>query len=89
MRGIYQHCSEKHLHRYLAEFDFRYNYRESLGFDDTAAVRGGEGRRLTYHQPHLAKFQISGCAVFALATLARRLIFTCYAAPAKPGWNIL
>jgi hypothetical protein len=56
MRGIYQHCSEKHLHRYLAEFDFRYNYRQSLGFNDAdrmiAAVRGGEGKRLTYHQPH-------------------------------------
>jgi transposase-like protein len=55
MRGIYQHCSEKHLHRYLAEFDFRYNYRASLGYNDTdrtiAAVRGGEGKRLTYHQP--------------------------------------
>lgn len=56
MRGVYQHCAEKHLHRYLAEFDFRYNYRASLGYDDTdrtiAAVRGGEGKRLTYHQPH-------------------------------------
>ena len=56
MRGVYQHCSEKHLHRYLAEFDFRYNYRAALGFDDKdrtiAAVRGGEGKRLTYHQPH-------------------------------------
>ena len=56
MRGVYQHCSEKHLHRYLAEFDFRYNYRASLGYNDTdrtiAAVKGGEGKRLTYHQPH-------------------------------------
>jgi hypothetical protein len=56
MRGIYQHCKEKHLHRYLAEFDFRYNYRASLGFNDNdrtiAAVRGAEGKRLTYHQPH-------------------------------------
>ncbi len=56
MRGIYQHCSEKHLHRYLAEYDFRYNYRVRLGYNDTdrtiAAVRGGEGKRLTYHQPH-------------------------------------
>ena len=55
MRGVYQHCAEKHLHRYLAEFDFRYNYRASLGYNDTdrtiAAVRGGEGKRLTYHQP--------------------------------------
>ncbi|MGH9637823.1 MAG: IS1595 family transposase [Candidatus Angelobacter sp.] len=59
MSGIYQHCSEKHLHRYLAEFDFRYNYRVALGYNDTdrtiAAVRGGEGKRLTYHQPHEAQ----------------------------------
>jgi transposase-like protein len=34
MRGIYQHCKEKHLHRYLAEFDFRYNHRIRLGFND-------------------------------------------------------
>ena len=55
MRGVYQHCKEKHLHRYLAEFDFRYNMRASLGYNDTdrtiAAVKGGEGKRLTYHQP--------------------------------------
>jgi hypothetical protein len=31
MKGIYQHCAEKHLHRYLAEFDFRYNNRVALG----------------------------------------------------------
>jgi transposase-like protein len=56
MRGVYQHCSEKHLHRYLAEFDFRYNYRASLGYTDAertlAAVRGGEGKRLTYRIAH-------------------------------------
>lgn len=56
MKGVYQHCSEKHLHRYLAEFGFRYNYRVALGYNDTdrtiAAVRGGEGKRPTYHQPH-------------------------------------
>ena len=55
MRGVYQHCSEKHLHRYLAEFDFRYNRRMALGYTDEMrteeAVRGGEGKRLTYHQP--------------------------------------
>jgi hypothetical protein len=34
MKGIYQHCAEKHLHRYLAEFDFRYNTRISLGRND-------------------------------------------------------
>lgn len=53
MRGVYQHCSEKHLHRYLAEFDFRYNHREALGIGDeertVAAIKAGEGKRLTYH----------------------------------------
>lgn len=52
MRGIYQHCAEKHLHRYLAEFEFRYNNREATGVDDTdrhtAALRGLVGKRLTY-----------------------------------------
>jgi hypothetical protein len=44
-RGPYQHCSEKHLHRYLAEFDFRFNRREKLGWTDeartVAAVKAG------------------------------------------------
>lgn len=52
MRGIYQHCTEKHLHRYLAEFDFRYTNRVALGFNDAdrtdALVRGIVGKRLTY-----------------------------------------
>jgi len=52
MKGIYQHCSEKHLHRYLAEFDFRYSNRVRLGVDDVArtdrALKGIVGRRLTY-----------------------------------------
>jgi transposase-like protein len=52
MRGIYQHCSAKHLPRYLAEFDFRYSNRIALGVDDTgraqAALRGFIGKRLTY-----------------------------------------
>ena len=34
MKGVYQHCSEKHLHRYLAEFDFRYSNRVALGVND-------------------------------------------------------
>jgi transposase-like protein len=34
MRGIYQHCKEKHLHRYLAEYEFRYNHRIRLGIND-------------------------------------------------------
>lgn len=52
MKGVYQHCSEKHLHRYLAEFDFRYNERAALGVEDgeraTRALRGVVGKRLLY-----------------------------------------
>jgi transposase-like protein len=56
MRGTYQHCREKHLHRYLAEFDFRFNARAKLGIDDVArterAIRGIVGKRLTYRTAH-------------------------------------
>jgi transposase-like protein len=52
MKGVYQHCSEKHLHRYVAEFDFRYNNRSRLGVEDAArtaaALKGIVGKRLTY-----------------------------------------
>ena len=50
--GVYHNVSEAHLHRYLAEFDFRYSNRERLGVDDTAradrALLGVKGKRLTY-----------------------------------------
>ncbi len=50
--GIYQHVSEAHLKRYLAEFDFRYCNRAKLGIDDVSragiALRGAKGKRLTY-----------------------------------------
>ncbi|MBI3676246.1 MAG: IS1595 family transposase [Proteobacteria bacterium] len=50
MRGVYQHCSEKHLHRYLAEFDFRYSTRQMSDEERTLlAIKGGGGKRLTYH----------------------------------------
>jgi transposase-like protein len=56
MKGVYQHCSEKHLHRYLAEFDFRYSNRIALGIDDQdraeKAIFGMVGKRLTYRGPH-------------------------------------
>ncbi|MGO9021021.1 MAG: IS1595 family transposase [Syntrophobacteraceae bacterium] len=52
MRGVYQHCEKQHLHRYLAEFDFRYSKRLSKGVDDTARAEkilsGVAGKRLTY-----------------------------------------
>lgn len=53
--GTYHNVSEAHLKRYLAEFDFRYNERSALGIEDsertTRAIRGAEGKRLTYRQP--------------------------------------
>jgi transposase-like protein len=52
MKGVYQHCAEKHLHRYLAEFDFRYSNRVRLGCDDVErterALKGIVGKRLKY-----------------------------------------
>ncbi len=52
MKGVYQHCAEKHLHRYVAEFDFRYNNRSALGVEDgeraVRALDGIKGKRLTY-----------------------------------------
>jgi transposase-like protein len=52
MKGVYQHCDKKHLHRYVAEFDFRYNNREATGFNDAtradALLKGVVGKRLTY-----------------------------------------
>jgi transposase-like protein len=56
MKGIYQHCGEQHLHRYLAEFDFRYNERSALGVNDAKrgekALKGITGKRLTYRRPN-------------------------------------
>jgi transposase-like protein len=54
MKGVYQHCGKNHLHRYLAEFDFRYSNRIALGVDDqaraTLALAGVVGKRLTYQR---------------------------------------
>ena len=58
MKGVYQHCGEQHLHRYLAEFEFRYNNRVALNVDDRARARnalsGITGKRITYRRPDLA-----------------------------------
>lgn len=60
MKGIYQHCDEKHLHRYLAEYDFRYNHRVALGYSDIdrtkIAIKGVDGKRLTFHQANEPRF---------------------------------
>ena len=60
LRGLYQHCKEKHLHRYLAEYDFRYNHRVALGYGDreraALAVKNAAGKRLTYRGTNEAPF---------------------------------
>lgn len=54
--GVYHDVSQEHLKRYLAEFNFCYNERSSLGMSDAEravkAIKGSEGKRLTYQQPH-------------------------------------
>jgi hypothetical protein len=58
MKGVYQHCHEKHLHRYLSEFDFRYSNRSKLGVEDIErsekASSGAAGKRLMYQGPREA-----------------------------------
>jgi transposase-like protein len=60
MKGVYQHCGEKHLHRYLAEFDFRYSNRSKLGVNDAQRaakiVEGAKGKRLMYRRPDESAF---------------------------------
>ena len=54
MKGVYQHCGEAHLHRYIAEFDFRYSNRSGLGVEDTERaakiIFQSSGKRLTYRR---------------------------------------
>ena len=54
MKGIYQHCGEAHLHRYLTEFEFRHNNRTALNVSDRERTQkimeGIEGKRLTYRR---------------------------------------
>jgi transposase-like protein len=62
MKGVYQHCKEKHLHRYLSEFDFRYSHRVALGYSDemraAIAIKGAAGKRLTYRQPRIHSLSV-------------------------------
>ena len=63
MVGVCQHCGEQYLHRYLAEFDFRYSNRSALGVEDVERVRrimkGIEGKRLTYRRTRQSRAQAS------------------------------
>ena len=60
MRGTYQHCKEKHLHRYLAEFDFRYNNRVRARRGRSGARREGVAGRQG-QAPHLSKSSSRTC----------------------------
>ena len=59
MKGVYQHCTEEHLHRYLVVFDFRYSRRVTQGIGDVQrrdeALKGISGKRLSYQR--IAEFQ--------------------------------
>jgi hypothetical protein len=69
MKGVYQHCSEKHLHRYVTEFDFRYNNRSNLGVEDAE-------RADKRHFPVLMLYIPSGLAV--LLIIQEPIILTSY-----------
>lgn len=60
MVGVYQHCGEAHLHRYLAEFDFRYNRRTALKVSDAERaedlLRMARDKRLTYRRIGEARY---------------------------------
>ena len=79
MKGIYQHCNEKHLHRYPAEFDFRYSHRVKLGFDDSdrteRAIRGAEGKRLTYRRTRHQPAQAANKRALRIAAQQRRAAY--------------
>ena len=54
MKGVYEHCGRQHLHRYVADFEFRYNHRTANDWTDTERaaeiLKAAEGRRLTYRR---------------------------------------
>jgi transposase-like protein len=63
MTGVYQHCGESYLHRYLIEFEFRHNTRTKLGVNDkeraALAIKGAQGKRLTMRLPSASQTPIS------------------------------
>ena len=67
MRGVYQHCKRRHLHRYLAEFDFRYSSRIAKGIDDSdradKLLEGVVGKRLTYRTTNSQARGERGCLI--------------------------
>jgi hypothetical protein len=73
MKGIYQHCSEKHLQRYLAEFDFRYSNRIALGVDDQAGRTRRSRATITIERTDVATISMTNPT--AIATI--RLLIDC------------
>ena len=67
MKGVYQHCSEKHLNRYVTEFGFRHNTRIALGYNDgqrtDEALKGTVGKRLTYRRTDEAHVWVSARSI--------------------------
>ncbi len=59
MKGVYQHCGKRHLHRYTAEFEFRYNHRVANGVGDLGRadqiLNGFSGKRLMYRDSLTAR----------------------------------
>ena len=82
--GVYHHVSAEHLKRYLGEFDFRYNHRIALGFDDETraaiAIKGIAGKRLTYRQPRGAQqAKASDPQSGTIARASRSVLMACAA----------
>ena len=79
MKGVYQHCREDHLHRYLAEFDFRYNHRLALAINDKERVRialeGIGGKSLTYRRPSISYAYEQGKAYEQVMDTLREIDF--------------
>ena len=67
MKGVYQHCQKHHLHRYLAEFDFRYSFRLKNGYDDAERAEkllsGVVGKRLTYKSANWSSLKKSSVGI--------------------------
>jgi ISXO2-like transposase domain len=70
MINTYQYCGSQHLHSYLAEFHFRYNHRAALGIEDNQrvgdALKGIEGKRLTYRTASFADWPWRDCCISRL-----------------------
>lgn len=72
MKGVYQQCAEKHLHRYLAEFDFRSSNRIALGIDDTARAKNKSLSAKTASNPSDSKKPLGSMGLMRKAMRSRK-----------------